>query len=248
MVEVIILSDDEGDSTPRYLVESTQISATPTNDLSAQSAVQQHQKKTYKLVLVDSRRCPQMPRPRYLPITINQEPFTDVARDSHKQSLHSSCNIPAESVRSLARIEDEDEDPDYEDVRPTKRRRTGEKKLPKKHGKLTAPDWDIIRNGGAGARQPQNRPTLPTKVVSDRKEARDYVKRLTANVDWEEILRHLEMLRLNTAKADAGEADQNDKPPAKPRRGPSQATRLKQYWQGVLTKSVLKMDVDCSSK
>jgi hypothetical protein len=246
MVEFIIVSDDEGDSTPHSPVGSTQLSAIPTSNLSGLSAVNQSQKRPYKLVLVDSRRCPQMPRPRYLPIIVDQEPFSDVARDSHKQSLDASCHKSAEPVRCPARIEDEDGDPDYEDVRPTKRRRTGEKKVPKKHGKLTAPDWDIVRNGGAGVGRSQNRPRLPGKVVSDRKEARDYVKKMTANVDWEDILKHVEVLRLNMTKEDAaGEADQS-KPTVKSRRGPTQANRLKQYWQGVLTKSVLKMDVDCS--
>jgi len=246
MVEVIILSDDEGDSTPHYPVGNTQLSARPKSDLSALSAVNTSQKRPYKLVLVDSRRCPQMPRPRYLPITVDHEPFSDVAQDSYKLSLDTLCNTSAEPVRSPARIEDEDGDPDYEDVRPTKRRRTGEKKVPKKHGKLTAPDWDVVRNGGAGVKHSQNRPTPPAKVVSDRKEARDYVKRLTANVDWEDILKHLEVLRLNMTKLEAAEANQNQPTTVKARRGPSQANRLKQYWQGVLTKSVLKMDLESS--
>jgi hypothetical protein len=245
MVEVIILSDDESDSTPHFPLGSTQLSARPTSDLSASSAVNTSQKRPFKLVLVDSRRCPLMPRPRYLPIPIDHEAFSDVAQDSNKLSLRASCSKFVEPVRSSGRIEDEDEDPDYEDVRPNKRHRTGEKKMPKKHGKLTAPDWDIVMNGGVGGRNSQNRPNLPTKVVSNRKEARDYVKRLTANVDWEDILKHLEVVRMNTTKVDAGEAGQN-KPNVKSRRGPSQANRLKQYWQGVLTKSVLKMDVDCS--
>lgn len=246
MVEVIVLSDDEGDEVPNDLVQSTRVSKRTTSNSNLPSAVKQDQKRPYKIVLVDSRRCPLMPRPRYLPIAFGQDPFPEIVRDSHRQSLGSTDNnTSAEAVRSPAEIADEEEDPDYQDVRPTKRRRTGAKKVPKKHGRLTAADWDIVRNGGAGVRHPQNRPTLPAKAVSDRKEARDYVKRLTANVDWEEILRHLEMLRLNAAKSNAGETDQN-KHTVKPRRGLSQANRLKQYWQSVLMKSMLKMHVDCS--
>ena len=70
---------------------------------------------------------------------------------------------------------------------------------------------------------PEKRPILPATAVPDRKRARDYVKRLTANVDWEEILRHLETMRVGEANGGQDEADQ-EKTNGKPRRIPTPAT------------------------
>ena len=245
MVEFIVLSDDECE--PNQASKNTSKSESGKDDLILPNNVAQDQKRPYKLVLVDSRRCPRMPRPKYLPITIAYEPWSGAVQDSLGQSLgkldRENMSMSADVVWSAAEMQDDEEDPDYEDVRPMKRRRTGEKKAPKKHGKLTAPDWDVVRNGGTGHKPSEQRPTLPAKAVSCRKEARDYVKRLTANVDWEDILRHVEILRSNAAKLSAGGAAQ-EKPNVRTRRDRSPANKLKQYWQGVLTKSMLKLDVD----
>lgn len=176
-----------------------------------------------------------MPRPRFLPITSTQDGSADT--DSNVALL------PEEGKRSAMEIDDDEEDPDYQDLRPTKRRRTGEKNAPKKHGKLSVPDWEIVTGREARLGQPETRNALPVWAVPDRKEAREYVKKLTAKVDWEGILRHMEKLRLS--EVNEGQ-DGPSRPTAngKPRRNQNPANRLKQYWQGVMTKSILKMDSD----
>lgn len=240
MVEIIVLSEDEADELPKNITGSTESSKRVPDNTG------QDHKRPYKLVLVDSRRCPRMPRPRYLPITLPHEVSPLAVEEICGQPVGSSdckgVHMPAEALRSPREIEDEEEDPDYEDVRPTKRRRTGERKVPKKHGRLTAPDWEVVRNG-CGGRHSEKGATLPAKAAIDRKEARGYVKRITANVDWEDILKHLETLDFTAATPKSGHMNrQRVDTKAKP--GPSQANRLKQYWQKVLMKSVLKMDVN----
>ncbi len=247
MAEVIVLSDDE--EGPDVGVGSTWSPETGTGGRILPNAVRQDQKKPYRLVLVDSRRCPRMPRPRFLPITSAHEALSRDVRANDDQSSQNSgrenMKSSADGVRATMEVDDEEEDSDYEELPPLKRRRTGMKKGPKKHGKLTAPDWEVVRHGEVGAKHGEMRPSFPAKAVSGRKKAREYVKRLTADVDWEDMLRHLEMLRLNIAKSSPGEPEQ-EKTNSKPRRIPSQAIRLKQYWQSVLMKSVLKMDADGS--
>ncbi len=246
MVELIVLSEDEGDELPKNMTGSTEISERARDNPSASDSTKKHLKRPYKLVLVDSSQCPRMPRPRYLPIITPHEVLFGPVKETCGQSVGSlDCKgvlIPAEALRPPNEIEDEEEDPDYEDVRPTKRRRTGERKVPKKHGRLTAPDWEVVRNG-CGGRHSEKGGTLSAKTVIDRKEARDCVKRMTANVDWEGILRHFETLNFSAATSNAGDMNQQGIG-IKPRHGQSQANRLKQYWQRVLTKSVLKMDVN----
>jgi hypothetical protein len=241
MAEVVVLSDDEGETS--LVAERTRILVKRRSDTNTLKAVRQDQVKPYKLVLVDSRRCPQMPRPRFLPITLPHEAVSGVVWDHCGQSSSipdpEEVNTLANAVTSAAETDDDEEDSDYEDVRPLKKRRTGGKKMPKKHEKLIAPDWEVVWNGEAGARK---RPMPPAAAMLDRKEARDYVKRLTANIDWGNILRHLEMLKLTAAKLGPGEMEP-ERTSNKPGRGPSQATRLKQYWQNVMTNSVMKMDV-----
>jgi hypothetical protein len=244
MVEIVVLSDDEGETSP--VAGRTRVLVKRPGDTNTPKSVRQDQMRPYKLVLVDSRRCPQMPRPRFLPITLPHEAVSGVVRDRCGQSSSipdpEEVNTLANAVPSAAEIDDDDEDSDYEDVRPLKRRRTGGKKMPKKHGKLTAPDWEVVRKGEAGVRR---RPMPPAVAMLDRREARNYVKRLTANLDWGDILRHLEMLKLAAARLGPGEMEP-ERTSKKPRRGPSQATRLKQYWQNVMTNSVMKMDVGCN--
>lgn len=247
VVEVIVLSDSEGevDHSPRGARLFYQTESHP----NVPNGVTKVPKKPYRLVLVDSRRCPRMPRPRFLPISLAHEASTGALLGNHGQTSDGTgpdwenMTPSAAPLRCGAEIDNEEEDPDYEDLRLSKRRRTDIKRVPKKHGKLTAPDWEVIRNREGGGGRAEKRPILPAKAVSGRKEARDYVKRLTANVDWENILRHLEMLRLTAEKPGHSEIDPGNAN-SKPRRGPSQVNRLKQYWHGVLTKSLLKMDAD----
>ena len=244
MVEIIVLSEDEADELPKNMTGSTESSERLPDSPGASDKTKQDHKRPYKLVLVDSRRCPRMPRPRYLPITLPHEVSPGAVEEGCRQSIGSldckGVHMPAEALRSPRDIEDEEGDPDYEDVRPTKRRRTGEKKVPKKHGRLTAPDWEVVRNG-CGGRHSEKGATLPAKAAIDRKEARDYVKKMTANVDWEDILRHLETLNFTAATPNAGHMNRQ-RVDVKAKPGPSQANRLKQYWQKVLMKSVLKVD------
>ncbi len=247
MVELIVLSEDEGDEPPKNMTGNIQFSERATVNPSASDNTKQHLKRPYKLVLVDSRRCPRMPRPRYLPIaTPHHEVLSRPVEESCGQSVSfldsKGVHMPVEALRPSREVEDEEDDPDYEDVRPTKRRRTGEEKVPKKHGRLTAPDWEVVRNG-CGCRQTEKGATLSAQTVIDRKEARDYVKRMTANVDWEGILRHFETLNFSAATSHASHNNQQGID-TKPRHGQSQANRLKQYWHRVLMKSVLKMDVN----
>lgn len=175
-----------------------------------------------------------MPRPRFLPIQSAQE---------SSENLDANVATPsAGGRRSGGEVDDDDEeDPDYEDLRPVKRRRTGVKRIPKKHGRLTAPDWEIVRNREVGNRWPQEQDNLPAFAVLDRKGARTYVKRLTANVDWEGILQHFEKLKLSEAQRGQHQPIQSTTN-GTPRRKPNPANQLKQYWQGVLTKSILRMD------
>lgn len=251
MVEVITLSDDEGET--NRTSKRTQICAgSPSNPKGRQPTVQDR-KRPHKLVLVDSRQCSRMPRPRYLPIAIPNEPLCPVLRNAYGQPSsalerkeQNKISSSVELARSGDEIDDDEEDdPDYEDLRPLKRRKHGVKKSPKKHGRLTNPDWEIVRNGEGRIGPTTKNPIFPGRGFSEPKDARDYVKKLTANVDWENILRHLETLRMSAVKSDSGIIDVK-KGPAIPRRVQSPANRLKQYWQGVLTKSVLKMDADCS--
>lgn len=239
MVEVIVLSDDEGEA--ELPSQSSQAPEKLTCHSNAPRAVEQNPRRLYKLVLVDSRRCPRMPRPKFLPITWSQEAPSVVSEGYSEQFSGLPCRNrvtpSAEFVAPVLEEGDDEEDSDYEDLRPLKRRRTGIKKMPKKHGRLTAPDWEIVRNGAAGLG-----PFFPPKAASDRKEAREYVKRLTANVDWEDTLRRLEMLRLSAVQSGQSGTGQQGAS-NRPRRVPCPAKRLKQYWQGVLTKSVLKMDI-----
>lgn len=250
MLEVIVLSDDEAE--PNVRVESPRATGMETNDLSLNfpKGFRQDQKKPYKLVLVDSQRCPQMPRPRFLPIGFAHGASPAIAQDHHRQPSpnvqKNTVGTMAEGVPSATEMDNDEKDSDYEDTRPLKRRRTGMKKIPKRHGRLTAPDWEVVRNGDAGIRTSEKRPIFPARPMSDKKEARAYVKRLTADVDWEDMLRHLERLRLKAAESAPGENGEK-KTDGKARRGPSQANILKQYWQNVLMKTVLKMHVDHNS-
>lgn len=246
MVEIIVLSEDEDDELPKSMTGSTGTSERDKDHPRASDNTKQHHNRPYKLVLVDSRRCPRMPRPRYLPITLPHEVLSGPVEDDCDQPVGSldcrGVHVPAEALGPLREIEDEEGDPDYEDVRPSKRRRTGEKKVPKKHGRLTAPDLEVVRSG-CGGRHCEKGATLLAKSVVDRKEARDYVKRMTANVDWEGTLRHLETLNLSATTPSAGNMNQQ-RIDVKSRHGQSQANRLKQYWQRILVKSVLKTDVN----
>jgi hypothetical protein len=247
MVEVICLSDDEAES--ENVAGSARSPGKLLDSLDFLDADQPDLKRPYRLVLVDSRQCPLMPRPRFLPIAFANDASSAAVQEQQNRPSgnagHENTRTFAEEVRSTAEVDDDEEDPDYEDLRPLKRRKTGLKRVPKKHGKLTAPDWEVVTNGDAGPRRPLQQSILPARNVSNRKEARDYVKRLTANVDWEDILRHVEMLRPAEAKP-IPDVKLQETTGVKPRRGPSQANRLKQYWQGVMVKSVLKMDADCS--
>jgi hypothetical protein len=233
MVEVIVLSDDEGESnlpmpSTRPLERDMSCPNLPPSDM-------QKLKQPYKLVLVDSRRCPRMRRPRFLPIKSAQQSTGNLDENV--------ATTTTADMRPAMDVDDEEEDPNYEDLRPRKRRRTGVKSMPKRHGRLIAPDWDIVRNEEAGFRQPDKRTILPAIAVSGRKGAREYVKTLTANVDWEGMLRHLGKMRLNEATGGSG-IPLPEPTNGKPRRSRNPANRLKQYWQGVLTKSILKMDAD----
>jgi hypothetical protein len=233
MVEVIVLSDDEDQAPlPVLDIPPTDVNTSTPEPL---TNVVQKPKRPYKLFLVDSRRCHRMPRPRFLPVALAQGRISGW----QQEAVHTSAG----ATRSAAEIDDEDEDPDYEDIRPVKRRRTGTKKILKKHGKLAAPDWEVVRDGEAGGRHSKKRPVSPVCFTGDRKEARGYVKRLTANVDWEEILKHLHKMKLCEVEGGIGRVDQA-RTNIKERRTPNPANRLKQYWQGVLTKSMLKMDAD----
>jgi hypothetical protein len=243
MVDVIVLSDDENDEK----VLSLQPQGKDKINIST-GPLQIHglkRKALRKLVLVDSRRCHRMPRPRFLPITSSLEvaisdpnikvPFPEPS-DRHAPRLD-------ETPRSAAEMDDEEIDPDYKDEPPPKRRRTGTKRVPKKHGKLAPPDWEVIRGAPRASSEAGVRSSmLPTSVL-DRKEASDYVKKLTANLDWEGIVRHLAKLRLDDAKSGPGDRDLADSG-SKSRKKPDAAARLKRYWQTILTKGILKMDDD----
>lgn len=243
MVEVIVLSDDEDDS--QHGMESTRKLERWKCDPNVPNAVGLDRRRTYKLVLVDSRGCSRMPRPRYLPISFAHKASPRTARDS-SNPMQEDMSTSEEAKRSAGEIYDEEEeDSDYEDVRPAKRRKTALKKEPKRHGKLIAPDWEVVRNGEVGVRNLDWRPMPLGKAASDRKKARAYVKKLTANVDWEYSLRQLEMLKSPPASSGLDETN-GAKIDVRPRRGPSQANRLKQFWHNVLTKSVLRMHNDGS--
>ena len=233
MVEIIVLSDDEGE--PDLPISPTQ---PPRREASCQTSRQcdvEKQQRPYRIILLDSRRCPRMPRPRFLPV-----------QSAEKSTANLDENVASTAIegrRSGMDVDDDEEDPDYEDLRPAKRRGTGVKRIPKRHGRLMAPDWEIVENGKVGTRQLQEQDMLPALPMLDRKGARTYVKRLTANVDWEGILRHFEKLKSSEAQGSQRELSQKIMS-GTPRRKPNPANQMKQYWQGVLAKSILRMSSD----
>lgn len=251
MVEIIVLSDDEDSY---HSAHGTRVLETSASTPNLQHALGNDRKRNFKLVLVDSRQCPRMPRPRFLPVRLSHEALPEVAQVHSRQIQGNSDrrdkDAAAEAVGaagSAAEIDDEEADPDYEDVRPAKRHRAGVNKMPKKHGKLTAPDWEVVRNGKSGHGNLKRKYMLPAGAAYDRKEAKDYVKRLTANMDWEDIFRHLGMLRVTAERTGRGGTNQeiiNDKP----RRGSSQANQVKQYLQNALTNSVVRMNLDARNE
>lgn len=252
MVEIFVLSDDEDGGSSNHGIEGdggvSDVGPSTLNHPGAQ--VGHEPKRVCKLVLVDSRQCPWMPRPRFLPIGGAHEAVRQVV--PHHSSLTQSIpeqreiNASARAVASAAEIDDEEADPDYEDARPPKRRKTSVKKVPKRHGKLTTSDWEVVRMGNMAVEGTGRKKMPPQPIVYDRRKARNYVKKLTANIDWEETLRHLGTLKLATEESRPGERPQ-EMTQGKPRRGPSQANRLKQYLQKTLTNRVVEMNVGAAN-